>query len=212
MEKHQFIIKRLDDSNRDKVADHFLRLDSESIYSRFRINMSEEQIKNYCNKINFEQDGIFGIFDEKLKIVGIGECLISPKSSFAEIGFSVDKEFQGLGFGTKLMEKMITHAKSKNKSTIEMSFLNTNKASLNIAKKFGLDLDRDGGETIGHIKYDNYVPEQELLKEKIEENMSYFLIKQKESLDSLSKLQHTFSENFSNTMDVIADLVRPKMI
>ena len=69
-----FTLKRLSEINREKVLKHFLRLDNQSRSSRFCTSSNDDNLIAYVKKIDFK-NGIFGIFNENLDIIGVGECV-----------------------------------------------------------------------------------------------------------------------------------------
>lgn len=194
-----FIIKRLNSSHKEKIKEHFLRLDKESRYSRFCFHIKDENIVSYVEKIKFDDNGIFGIFDEKLNIIGLGECVVDPKIDLAEVAFSVEPGYQGNGLGSKLMERIVRFAKSKGKHHLEMNCLRTNQKSMYIAKKFGLQVQHQmGGESIATIDMKDTVPEIENINEKVEDSLAYYALQQRTNLNNYKKTQELFFETITN--------------
>ncbi|NCQ51475.1 GNAT family N-acetyltransferase [archaeon] len=209
--KDTFIIKRLSSDYRDKVLEHFLRLDYDSVYSRFCTVLKETGIKTYVSKIDFEANGIFGVFDSNLNVVGVGECVLDEKNNKAEVGFSVESNYQGNGLGSKLMVRMVRFAKSRNKMQLEMLCLRTNTKSLHLAKKFGLKvINNDGGEILAIIPTKNDSPEFENLNEQIEDTFAYYAIKQKEQINSWKNKQDMFKNRLTKVVDSTLEAMKPR--
>lgn len=161
------------DFHRDKVKNHFLRLDSDSRHSRFCSIMNDENLINYVNKMDFSKNGIFGIFNENLDIIGLGECVFykdSPeKKETAEVAFSVEKGYQGKGLGNKLMARVVQFANTHNLKEMTMYFLRDNAATLHLANKYNFKAEYYSTEVSGTVKVPNIPPILDVFNEQIEE-------------------------------------------
>lgn len=169
-------IKRLSAIHRDKLIAHFLRLDETSRYSRFCSHIKDDSLKNYVMQMDFKHDGIFGLFNEQLDIIGVGECVFSIKPDEngkyqAEVGFSVEPQFQGQGFGNKLMKRVIQFAHANGTEVLIMYCLSTNQKSMHLAKKYGLKTQTSYGETKAIID----MPDVSPLNSQYQENMDEML-------------------------------------
>ncbi|MDX1699640.1 MAG: GNAT family N-acetyltransferase [Melioribacteraceae bacterium] len=76
----------------------------------------------------------------------IGWCSLSKYrpgrkalESTAEISYYLDKNFQGVGFGTRLIEETINYAKDHGIKNLMAILLDINKASSKILTKFGFE-------------------------------------------------------------------------
>lgn len=165
------IVKRLDDTHRKQCLDHFNNLDRDSLYTRFCYPINQEGLVRYVDNINFNTNGIFGVFNEDMELVGLGECVIGQDDK-AEVGFSVLKQHQGKGIGNKLMERIVQFAKSRNKQHLEMNCLRTNIASVHLAKKHGLKIvDPLDSEALAVIDFKDTNPLVEHFNEVLTENI-----------------------------------------
>lgn len=207
-----YIIKRLEDKHRDKCLEHFLRLDPDSVYLRFCSPLRDDALKNYVSRLNFERDGIFGIFDDELNIIGIGECAISEDKDFAEVGFSVEKTYQGNGLGNKLMKRIVRFAKAMNKHHLEMVCLRTNSISIHLAKKHGLHIQNDySGESFATIDMENIDPSIENLSEKVDDTIAYYALQQKENLHNWKNGQKLIGQAVGDAMASMIKMMTPKI-
>lgn len=170
-----FTLKRLSDIHRPAVLKHFLRLDSQSRSSRFFCSTSDENMKNYVNKIDFK-NGIFGIFNENLDIIGLGECVFfkAKENMTAEVAFTVEKNYQGNGLGNKLMKRVVQYANSRNVHELHMYCIKTNQAILHLAKKYHLVPQYDGTEISGVVKTPDVLPLFSSMNEQFEDNVATF--------------------------------------
>lgn len=206
-----YIIKRLSEKNRGKCLEHFLRLDPESVYTRFCSPLKEEALSNYVKKMNFEKDGIFGIFDIDLNIVGIGECVIESNRDSAEVGFSVEKPYQGQGLGNKLMERVVRFAKTQNKHHLEMVCLRTNAATIHLAKKHGLHIQSSYGESLAVIDMEEVNPVLENLNETLDDSMATYALQQRETIHNWKEGQKLIGESIGNTYARLIKMMTPRI-
>lgn len=208
-----YIVKRLDSSHTEEVLAHFLRLDKDSIYTRFCSPLSEEAIKKYVSRINFSRDGIFGAFDENLNIIGLGECVIAEDKDHAEVGFSVEKDCQGMGIGSRLMERIVRYAKSMDKHHLEMVCLRTNVKSIHLAKKFGLKVQNSyEGESVAVIDMNNINPNVENFNEKVEDTFAYYALKQRQNINHWKRGQELVTEAMGTVFSGMIKMMTPKIL
>jgi RimJ/RimL family protein N-acetyltransferase len=172
-----FTLKRLTEINRVEVLNHFLRLDYESRSSRFLTSINDENISNYVKKMDFK-NGIFGLFNENLEIIGLGECIFFKYKDndklTAEVAFTVEKEYQGNGFGNKLMKIVVHYANSRDVHELQMYCIRTNQAILHLAKKYNLILQYEGTEISSVVKTTNILPFISTMNERFEDNIETF--------------------------------------
>lgn len=195
-----YSIKRLSNYNRNKVQEHFLRLDPDSRRSRFCATMNNENLCNYVNNIDFIHNGIFGIFNENLDIIGIGECVFydikNGYSESAEVAFSIEKPYQGQKLGNKIMKKVVQYANIHNLKELKMYFLKTNAATFHLAKKYNFKLEHYSSEISGSIKVHNISPMIDSFNNQVEEAFA--------TIDLLQKINHKITtrnlELFNNTI------------
>ena len=85
-------IRSLGPTNRARIASHLLALDAQDRYLRFGYTATDEQIQRYVDRINFDQDEIFGIHNRRLELIAMAH-LAYPGSAehkgCAEFGVSV---------------------------------------------------------------------------------------------------------------------------
>lgn len=201
-----FTLKRLNNINREKILSHFLRLDLESRSSRFCTPISDENMSNYVKKIDFN-NGIFGIFNENLDIIGLGECVFFKQQDklTAELAFTVEKEYQGNGLGNKLMKRVVQYANSRDVHELQMYCIRTNQAVLHLAKKYNLVPQYDGTEISGVVKTPDVLPLISTINEQFEDNIATFELaisyQQKlyqEQINRFEKNRQLFNKIFQN--------------
>jgi RimJ/RimL family protein N-acetyltransferase len=207
-----YIVKRLDDSYRKEVLSHFIRLDKDSRYTRFCSPFNDYALEKYVAQINFEKNGIFGVFDTELNIIGVGECVLYEGKDRAEVGFSVEPGHQGHGLGSKLMERIVRFAKSMGKHHLEMVCLRTNTKSIHLAKKFGLKVQSSEDECVAVINTPHLNPALEVFTETVEDSFASYNLNQRKRINQWKKGTEFFTESVDSMFSGIIKMITPKMI
>lgn len=140
---------------RDQVAQHLLALGERDRYLRFGYAANDRQILNYVDKLDFERDQVFGIFNRKLELIAMAH-LAYPQdfatAGFAEFGVSVAPHTRGRGYGSRLFDRAAIHAVNDGVKTLYIHALSENTAMLKIARKAGAVVERSGSESEAHLQ------------------------------------------------------------
>lgn len=147
-------IRSLGPRHRGRIATHLLALDESDRYLRFGYAASDEQISRYAEGLNFERDDIYGIFNRKLELIAMAHLAVSDdpeQAKNAEFGVSVLKAARGRGFGGRLFERAVMHARNEGRDTLFIHALTENTAMLKIARNAGATVERDGSESEAHV-------------------------------------------------------------
>lgn len=147
---HLVPIRELEERHRERVLQHLLRLEPSDRYLRFGYSANDEQIHRYVEKINFETDDVFGIFNQRLTLIAMAHLAYTTDNKgrkSAEFGVSVLKIGRGLGLGTRLFERSATHAQNLGINTLYIQALSENTGMLKIARRAGATVERDGTES-----------------------------------------------------------------
>ncbi|MCV0441211.1 MAG: GNAT family N-acetyltransferase [Hydrogenophaga sp.] len=139
----------------DRIENHLLELDAHDRYLRFGYAANDEQIRRYVAQLNFERDELFGIFNRRLELIAMAHLAFSldPQyTSCAEFGVSVSKSARGRGYGSRLFERAVMHARNEGVQMLFIHALSENTAMLRIARKAGADIERDGSESEAHLR------------------------------------------------------------
>ena len=147
-------IRSLGPRHRGRIATHLLALDESDRYLRFGYAASDEQISRYAEGLNFERDDIYGIFNRKLELIAMAHLAVSDdpeEAKNAEFGVSVLKAARGRGFGGRLFERAVMHARNEGRDTLFIHALTENTAMLKIARNAGATVERDGSESEAHV-------------------------------------------------------------
>ena len=148
-------IRSLGPRHRERIAQHLLALDAQDRYLRFGHAATDEQVRRYVKGLDFDRDDIFGIYNRKLELIAMAHLAYSrdPKATeCAEFGVSVLAKARGRGYGSRLFERAVIHARNEGVELLFIHALSENAAMLGIARKAGARLERFGSETEAHLR------------------------------------------------------------
>lgn len=148
-------IRSLGPSHRDRIAFHLQALDGDDRYLRFGYPATNEQIGRYVDGLDFDRDDIFGIYNRKLELIAMAHLAFSQQAehrSCAEFGVSVLKKARGRGYGSRLFERAVIHARNEGVDLMFIHALTENTAMLKIARNAGATLERAGSETDAYLR------------------------------------------------------------
>ena len=147
-------IRSIGSSHGERIAAHLLALSAGDRYLRFGYSANDEQIARYVKGLNFERDEIFGIYNRKLELIAMAHLAFSTDPSLkscAEFGVSVLAHARGRGYGARLFERAVVHARNEGVEIVVIHALSENTAMLNIARKAGARIERDGSESEAYL-------------------------------------------------------------
>lgn len=148
-------IRSLGPSHRDRIAAHLVALDADDRYLRFGYPATDEQIGRYVHGLDFDRDDIFGIYNRKLELIAMAHLAFAEQAdhkSCAEFGVSVLKKARGRGYGSRLFERAVIHARNEGVDLMFIHALTENTAMLKIARNAGAKLERAGSETDAYLR------------------------------------------------------------
>ena len=148
-------IRSLGPGHRDRIAAHLKALDEDDRYLRFGYPARDAQIDRYVDTIDFDRDDVFGIYNRKLELIAMAHLAYSAdpeNAACAEFGVSVLKKARGRGYGARLFDRAVRHARNEGGDMLFIHALSENRAMLHIAQKAGATLERAGSETEAHLR------------------------------------------------------------
>jgi RimJ/RimL family protein N-acetyltransferase len=149
-------IRSLGAGHRRRIAAHLLALEPHDRYLRFGYAANDEQIRRYVDQLDFERDDIFGIFNRKLELIAMAHLAFIPSdpgtAPGAEFGVSVLSQARGRGYGSRLFDRAVTHARNEGVELMFIHALSENTAMIKIARHAGATLERDGTETEAYLR------------------------------------------------------------
>ena len=174
-------VKEVPERDRRRLLMHFLALPDSDRLLRFGSVLPDELITRYVQHLDFSRDTIFGVYDARLHLVGVGHLAYAPREPMArgsmavarsaEFGVSVSESARGMGVGTKLFERAAMHCRNAEIDTLYMHCLWSNKTMMHIAKKAGMEIHRDHGEADAYLKLTPANPAS-VLQEAVEEQVA----------------------------------------
>jgi RimJ/RimL family protein N-acetyltransferase len=148
-------IRSLAPRHRPRILDHLLALPERDRYLRFGQAASDAQIGRYVDMIDFDRDEVFGVFNRRVELVGMAHLayLGSGKHArAAEFGVSVAGSARGRGFGARLFDHAVLHARYRRVDTLIVHALSENTAMLKIARHSGAVIEREGPESEARLR------------------------------------------------------------
>ncbi len=138
-----------------QVLKHLLSLSPQDRYLRFGYTATDEHIHSYVNGLNFERDEIYGIFNSNLDIVAMAHLALMKdpgREPSSEFGVSVLSHKRGRGYGARLFERAVIHARNEKVYQMYIHALSENAPMIRIARKGGAKIVRDGSETEAFLR------------------------------------------------------------
>lgn len=162
--RRKVLVKQLHERDRRRVLKHFLALDDSDRLLRFGTKLPDELVETYVGKIDFAHDTVYGVYNPVFKLVAVGHLAFAPKEKIpsgaahtskarvAEFGVSVSASARGLGIGSKLFERAAIRCRNLDVDTLYMHCLSSNQTMMHIAKKAGMEIQRDYGEADAYLR------------------------------------------------------------
>lgn len=149
-------IRSISPRQRERILTHLIGLTENDRYFRFGYPASDAQLARYVDQIDFDRDEVFGVFDRRLRLIATAHLAYAPQGTAhgadAEFGVSVLPHARGRGYGKRLFEHSVLHARNHGVSTMFVHALSENAAMLHIARAAGATVERDGSESEAHLK------------------------------------------------------------
>jgi len=184
-------IRSLAPRHRPRILSHLLALNERDRYLRFGYAASDEQVARYVEKLDFEHDEVFGIFNRRLEIVAMAHlAYMAPGATprlAAEFGVSVAKASRGRGYGDRLFDHAALHARNRGIDCLLVHALSENTAMLRIARNAGARIERDGPESQAWVRLapESLASHVEALVEDTAADLNYRLKRQAQRIDEL---------------------------
>jgi GNAT superfamily N-acetyltransferase len=151
-------IRSLGPRHRERITAHLTALDVSDRYLRFGYPATDAQMSKYVDMLDFEQDEVFGIFNRRLELIAmahLAHAAVAPvegRPAMSEFGVSVLPKARGRGFGRRLFEHAMLHARNRGVEMLFIHALSENVAMLKIARRAGATVERDGSESEAWLK------------------------------------------------------------
>ncbi len=154
-------IRSLGPRHRGRIFEHLKALPPHDRHLRFGREATDAQMSKYVDLLDFEHEEVFGIFNRRLELIAAAH--LAPPSTatvgdsgdrtlMSEFGVSVLPAARGRGFGRRLFEHAVLHARNRGIATLLIHALTDNVAMLRIARNGGATLERHGPESEARLK------------------------------------------------------------
>ncbi len=147
-------VHRLNPRHRDDISRHLVMLPAEDRRLRFGQHIRDEAVRDYAGRIDFERDRVFGVHAPDLALVGVAHLALDAEEQIAELGLSVDPSCRGKGYGFALLQRAVLHAANLGYRVLFMYCLAENRIMMHLARKAGLTLVVESGETDARLALD----------------------------------------------------------
>ena len=148
-------IRSLGENHLERITQHLLLLEPHDRYLRFGFAANDEQIRRYAQSLNFSRDELFGIYNRRLELIAMAHLAFTTDASLAacaEFGVSVSSQARGRGYGSRLFDRAVMHARNEGVSMLFIHALSENTAMLKIARQAGALVERSGSESEAHLR------------------------------------------------------------
>ncbi|HEY3180226.1 MAG TPA: GNAT family N-acetyltransferase [Casimicrobiaceae bacterium] len=142
-------VQRVGSSARKAFLAHLVALPSDDVRLRFGSPLAAAAIAAYVDRIDFERDAVFAVYDDNLAIVGAAH--VGFFDDAAELGVSVLPSQRRHGLGTALVIRASDHARNRRTMRIYMHCLAENAAMMTIARRAGMSIVVNAGEADAHL-------------------------------------------------------------
>lgn len=175
LKRHPQVIRvmRLYAAHQEIICDHFLRLDIRSRRARFCGTLSDEGVLEYAKSIFHYDSIVCGAFIQG-QLRGIVELsgVFHSWPSTAEAAISVESDWQNIGIGDALFERMFAMAQNRGVRTIHMICMKENSRMRHLATKH-LALLRNDQDSTDAVLHPYWPTPASVMKEVVGETRGY---------------------------------------
>ena len=150
-------IRRIRKDDRERLLRAFRSLDRETVYTRFFgyvAEISDEELDRATETDPRRQVALvvtIGDGDDEVIIGGGRYVVIEGPQRIAEIAFTVDEDYQGLGIASLVLRKLIEIGRGFGLSRFEADVLGSNAAMLRVFARTGLRMDQRREDGVIHV-------------------------------------------------------------
>lgn len=148
-------VRNLGPQHGPRIGEHLLALNERDRRLRFGMLATDPQILAYVGQIDFERDLVFGIFDRHLRLRAMAHLAFEPAgdrpATVVEFGVSVSERARGRGYGGRLFEHAVTHARNRGAQTMMIHIERDNAPMLGIVRRADAEVEFDGSEAVARL-------------------------------------------------------------
>ena len=150
------LVHQLGTADSERIAQHFLQLNDDDRRLRFGSVLDDAGIRSYCDKLDFEQGAVFGVYGASLQLDGVAHLALWQGA--AEVGLSVLTRARGAGIGGLLFDRAALHARNMGIAELFMHSLRENEAIRHIARRAGMRIVTEAGEADAYLELPKPTP------------------------------------------------------
>jgi GNAT superfamily N-acetyltransferase len=188
------LVRELTAVDRERLLAHFLALDEDDRLLRFGQIVPNHVIENYVRAIDFTRDTVFGVFNSKLELTGVGHLAYLPAEGdkrTAEFGVSVLESVRGQGIGSTLFERAAIRSRNTHVTMLYIHCLSRNSTMMHIAKKAGMKIEYAYGEADAYLTL-TPADQSSIIAEMLQEQAAVFDYALKRQARHASRLFESF--------------------
>ena len=144
------LVRELSRLERPALGVHLLALAGPDRRLRFGAAFNDDAVRAYVERIDFERDALFGVFDDALHLTGAAH--VARSDGHAELGVSVLEGHRGRGIGGALLARAHLRARNWGVQALFMHCLTENGAMMHLARKQEMAIVVESGEADAWLK------------------------------------------------------------
>src|SRR5258708_22014138 len=127
------LIKELSRFEQPALEYHFLAFEGEDRRLRFGVGLNDFAVRAYVKGINFRRDALFGVLDDKLRVIGAAH--LARSNGHAELGVSVLPGHRNRGIGGARLARAHTRPRHLGGHALVIQFLSAKSAQTHLSAK-----------------------------------------------------------------------------
>lgn len=142
-------IVALQPADRARIEAHLLRLSAEDRSLRFAAGVvTDDTIRRYVAAMPFDRDLVMGLVSKRGQVIGLVHgCVFDLRGQrHVEAAFSVDAEWRGHGFGTRLMQALVVRTEAEGGATLVATCAARNRPMRRIFEHAEMAMEREDDE------------------------------------------------------------------
>ena len=144
------VIRELYEEERDKVQAFLLALSEQDRYRRFGRPMTDDALRQYAARIDWDESVVLGAFDAHTELAGILE--LADMGHACEIAVAVAPAYRARGVGRALMDRALLKAKVRGRDKVLLLCQVDNEPMRRLARSAGLESILEDGEVTGTLE------------------------------------------------------------
>ena len=138
------IIRQITAFERDGVKEFYFAFSAEDRRKRFFYSLSDANISMYVDSFDFTRCTILGAFNSHAELIGLAE--LAPGITESELAFSVRPDMRCRRIGTRLMQRILLHARMSGIGKVFVIFPSENTPMRNMARSAEMQVRADGSD------------------------------------------------------------------